>query len=164
MDAYEDTIRHTATPHAPWVVVPANKKWFARRVVAAAVIDALDELNLAYPKVTPAKRVELQKGRRLLQAAHANPDTTVTRAGTAARRAIVTMMACAVLLVSCTNASADQAARRVLVLHWFGLDALFRPGFDAALERDLRRTCPSGSICIPRRSRPIASLRTPTRP
>ena len=68
-DAYEDTIRHTATPHAPWVVVPANKKWFARWVVAATVIDALDELNLAYPKVTPAKRVELQKGRRLLQAA-----------------------------------------------------------------------------------------------
>ncbi len=69
MDAYKDTIRHTSTPHAPWVVVPANKKWFARWVVAATVIDALDELNLAYPKVTPAKRVELQKGRRLLQAA-----------------------------------------------------------------------------------------------
>ena len=68
-DAYEDTIRHTATPHAPWVVVPANKKWFARWVVAATVIDALDELNLAYPKVTPAKRIELQKGRRLLRAA-----------------------------------------------------------------------------------------------
>ena len=69
MDAYEDTIRHTSTPHAPWVIVPANKKWFARWVVAATVIDALDELNLAYPKVTPAKRVELQKGRRLLQSA-----------------------------------------------------------------------------------------------
>ena len=68
-DAYEDTIRHTSTPDAPWVVVPADKKWFARWVVAATVIDALDELNLAYPKVTPAKRVELQKGRRLLQAA-----------------------------------------------------------------------------------------------
>ena len=52
------------------------------------------------------------------------------------------MMACAALLVSCTNASADQAPRRVLVLHWFGLDALFRPGFDAALERDLRQTVP----------------------
>jgi PPK2 family polyphosphate:nucleotide phosphotransferase len=69
MDAYEDTIRHTSTPHAPWVIVPANKKWFARWVVAATVIDALDELNLAFPKVTPAKRVELQKGRRLLQSA-----------------------------------------------------------------------------------------------
>jgi PPK2 family polyphosphate:nucleotide phosphotransferase len=68
-DAYEDTIRHTATSHAPWIVVPANKKWFARWVVAATVIDALDELNLAYPKVTPAKRIELQKGRRLLRAA-----------------------------------------------------------------------------------------------
>ena len=69
-DAYEDTIRHTSTPDSPWVVVPADKKWFARWVVAATVIDALDELNLAYPKVTPAKRVELQRtGRRLLQAA-----------------------------------------------------------------------------------------------
>src|SRR5262245_47988034 len=38
MDAYEDMIRNTATPHAPWVVVPANKKWFARWVVAAAII------------------------------------------------------------------------------------------------------------------------------
>ena len=41
---------HTATSHAPWVVVPANKKWFARWVVAATVIDALEELNLAYRK------------------------------------------------------------------------------------------------------------------
>jgi PPK2 family polyphosphate:nucleotide phosphotransferase len=67
-DAYEDTIRHTATKHAPWVVVPSNKKWFARWVVAATVIDALEELNLAYPKVTPAKQLELQKGRRMLRA------------------------------------------------------------------------------------------------
>ena len=67
--AYEDTIRHTATSHAPWVVVPANKKWFARWVVAATVIDALEELDLAYPKVTAAKRSELQKGRRILRTA-----------------------------------------------------------------------------------------------
>jgi signal transduction histidine kinase/ABC-type uncharacterized transport system substrate-binding protein len=68
----------------------------------------------------------------------------VIRTATAARRAIVTTMACAALLVSCTNASADQATRRVLVLHSFGLDALFRPGFDAALERDLRQNVPVG--------------------
>ena len=49
------------------------------------------------------------------------------------------MMACAAVLGSCTNASAGQPVRRVLVLHWLGLDALFRPGFDAALERDLRQ-------------------------
>ena len=66
MAAYEDTIRQTATPHAPWVVVPANKKWFARLVVATAIIDALDELDLKFPKVTPAKRREIAAGRRLL--------------------------------------------------------------------------------------------------
>jgi PPK2 family polyphosphate:nucleotide phosphotransferase len=70
--AYEDAIRHTSTPHAPWVIVPANKKWFARWVVAATVIDALEGLDLAFPKVTPAKRLELQKGRRILQAARRN--------------------------------------------------------------------------------------------
>jgi PPK2 family polyphosphate:nucleotide phosphotransferase len=66
-DAYEDTIRHTATPHAPWVVLPADKKWFARWVVAATVIDALEELDLAFPKVTAEKRKELEKGRQMLR-------------------------------------------------------------------------------------------------
>src|SRR2546423_2459269 len=65
-DAYEDAIRHTATEHAPWVIVPADKKWFARWVVAATVIDALESLDLAFPTVTPEKRKELEKGRRLL--------------------------------------------------------------------------------------------------
>ena len=67
MRAYEDTIRHTATPHAPWYVVPADHKWFARLVVASAVIDALDDMNLEYPKVDGAKKRELAEARRLLQ-------------------------------------------------------------------------------------------------
>jgi PPK2 family polyphosphate:nucleotide phosphotransferase len=66
MRAYEDTIRNTATPHAPWVVVPGNKKWFARIVVASAIIDALERLNLAYPKLDGRQRKELEQGRRLL--------------------------------------------------------------------------------------------------
>jgi PPK2 family polyphosphate:nucleotide phosphotransferase len=66
MAAYEDTIRQTATPHAPWVVVPANKKWFARLVVAAAIIDALESLDLAFPALSAAKRREIAAGRRLL--------------------------------------------------------------------------------------------------
>ncbi len=49
--AYEDTIRQTATEDAPWYVVPADNKWFTRVIVAAAVIDALASLDLAYPKV-----------------------------------------------------------------------------------------------------------------
>jgi hypothetical protein len=54
--AYEDMIRVTAAPHAPWYVVPADKKWFTRLVVAAAADESLDRLKLAYPKVDEAKK------------------------------------------------------------------------------------------------------------
>jgi PPK2 family polyphosphate:nucleotide phosphotransferase len=67
MDAYETAIRHTATDHAPWVVVPANHKWFARLVVVAAIIDALEELHLDFPKLTAEKRKELDEGQKILQ-------------------------------------------------------------------------------------------------
>jgi PPK2 family polyphosphate:nucleotide phosphotransferase len=66
MRAYDNMIRHTATPHAPWIVVPANKKWFARWVVAAAIIDALDALDLKFPTVTAARRRELKAVRSAL--------------------------------------------------------------------------------------------------
>jgi hypothetical protein len=59
MEAYEDVIRHTATEHAPWFVVPADHKWFTRLIVAAAVVETLEELDLAYPTVDAAKREEL---------------------------------------------------------------------------------------------------------
>jgi PPK2 family polyphosphate:nucleotide phosphotransferase len=68
MNAYEDTIQHTATEHAPWYVVPADHKWFTRLVVASAVIDALDEMKLEYPTVDGAKKRELAEARRLLRA------------------------------------------------------------------------------------------------
>ena len=61
--AYEELIRETATPYAPWYVVPADKKWFSRIVVAAAVHDALEKLHLAYPKVDEAKKKELAAAR-----------------------------------------------------------------------------------------------------
>jgi len=66
MAAYEDLIRETATPHAPWIVVPADKKWFARLVVAAAVADAMEELDLEYPRVTEAQKKELAAARKVL--------------------------------------------------------------------------------------------------
>ena len=66
MEAYEDTIRETATENSPWYVVPANNKWFTRVIVAAAVIDALDSLNLHYPKVGKAKRKELAEAKKAL--------------------------------------------------------------------------------------------------
>ena len=67
--AYEDVIRRTAAPHAPWVVVPADKKWFARLVVAAAIIDALEGLNLAFPTIDDARRAELEVGRAMVKKA-----------------------------------------------------------------------------------------------
>jgi PPK2 family polyphosphate:nucleotide phosphotransferase len=66
MKAYEDTIRNTATKRAPWYVVPADNKWFTRVVVAAAVIDALSSLDLAYPTVSEAKRKDLAAAKRAL--------------------------------------------------------------------------------------------------
>ena len=68
MEAYEETIRHTATDDAPWYVVPADNKWFTRVVVVAAVIDALASLNLHYPKVGKEKLKELAAARRSLLA------------------------------------------------------------------------------------------------
>jgi len=67
MRAYEDMIRHTATAHAPWYVVPADKKWFTRLVVVSAVIDALEGLDLRYPEVGAAKRKELESARAVLE-------------------------------------------------------------------------------------------------
>jgi len=68
MAAYEDMIRNTATKEAPWYIVPADNKWFTRAVVAAAVIDALASLDLAYPKVGKEKLKELAVAKRALLA------------------------------------------------------------------------------------------------
>ena len=72
MNAYEEMIRNTATDYAPWYVVPADNKWFTRMVVAAAVIDALASLGLAYPKVGKAKLNELDAARNELMSANGN--------------------------------------------------------------------------------------------
>ena len=66
MEAYEETIRETASENSPWYVVPADNKWFTRVVVAAAVIDALAAMKLQYPKVSEAKRQELAATRKEL--------------------------------------------------------------------------------------------------
>ncbi len=68
MAAYEDMIRHTATERAPWYVVPADKKWFTRLVVVAAVIDALESLDLEYPSVTNAMKKDNLAARKILEA------------------------------------------------------------------------------------------------
>ncbi len=66
MDAYEDMVRNTAAKHAPWFVVPADNKWYARLVVAGAIIDTLQQLDLAFPKIDAKRRVELRAARAAL--------------------------------------------------------------------------------------------------
>jgi PPK2 family polyphosphate:nucleotide phosphotransferase len=65
-DAYEKMITNTATEHAPWVVVPADHKWFSRLLVVATIVDALSSLNLEYPKLTSAQAAELKEARKQL--------------------------------------------------------------------------------------------------
>ncbi len=66
-DAYEKMIRNTASEYAPWVVVPADNKWFSRLLVVATIVDTLDRLNLEYPKLTPTELRELKESRRQLE-------------------------------------------------------------------------------------------------
>jgi PPK2 family polyphosphate:nucleotide phosphotransferase len=68
MAAYEDMIRHTSTPEAPWFVVPADHKWFTRMVVAAALVQELGALGLDYPKIEGKALKELRKVERALKA------------------------------------------------------------------------------------------------
>jgi PPK2 family polyphosphate:nucleotide phosphotransferase len=67
MNAYEQMIQHTATKHAPWYVVPADHKWYTRVVVAAAIVETLESLNLVYPSVDPEKRKSLEAARKALE-------------------------------------------------------------------------------------------------
>lgn len=66
MEAYQDLIRHTSTKDSPWYVVPADNKAYARIVIASAIIDALDSMNLEYPKVSKEKQAELQEIKKAL--------------------------------------------------------------------------------------------------
>jgi PPK2 family polyphosphate:nucleotide phosphotransferase len=59
MKAYEEMIGATSSKHAPWYVVPGDNKWFTRLAVAAAIVDTMEDLKLAYPKVDPEKAKQL---------------------------------------------------------------------------------------------------------
>jgi len=65
--AYEDTIRHTATEHAPWYVVPADHKWFSRLLVAAVLVERLEALDLQFPKFDEASIEALEKAQAALR-------------------------------------------------------------------------------------------------
>jgi len=64
---YQDIVRHTSTPHAPWFVVPADHKWFARVVIGSVIVFALDGLNLRFPRVDKASLEEFAKVREALE-------------------------------------------------------------------------------------------------
>jgi len=64
--AYEEMIQNTATKDAPWYVVPADNKWFTRLVISAAVVETLEEMDLAYPAVDGEKRKQLEAAKKTL--------------------------------------------------------------------------------------------------
>ena len=64
--AYEQAIRHTATPHAPWYVVPADHRWFTRLIVAGAICQRLADLDLHYPVIGDDRRADFEAARRAL--------------------------------------------------------------------------------------------------
>jgi PPK2 family polyphosphate:nucleotide phosphotransferase len=66
--AYADAIAATSTSHAPWFVVPADHKWFTSLVVADVIVNALEEMKLTFPRLTPKQRRELADARRRLAA------------------------------------------------------------------------------------------------
>jgi len=66
LSAYEDAIRETSRPEAPWYVIPADHKWFARLAVASVLVEALEGLDLAYPKVEGEALAEMEKVRKAL--------------------------------------------------------------------------------------------------
>jgi PPK2 family polyphosphate:nucleotide phosphotransferase len=64
---YQDIVRHTSTATAPWYVVPADHKWFARVVIGSAVVSKLDELNLRFPKLDKASLEEFERVKKALE-------------------------------------------------------------------------------------------------
>ena len=65
--AYQAAIAATATPHAPWFVVPADHKWYTQLIVVGAMIEALEVLDLKVPELTPQEQAELDVARKKLE-------------------------------------------------------------------------------------------------
>ena len=66
MEAYEEMFNHTSTDWAPWFIIPADHKWFARHCVAGIIVATLKSLDLKYPKVSEEELAELQKAKEEL--------------------------------------------------------------------------------------------------
>jgi hypothetical protein len=63
MHAFEEAIRATASKHAPWYIVPADNKWFTRLFVAAAIVTAVEELELSFPTIDAETKKQLAAAR-----------------------------------------------------------------------------------------------------
>jgi PPK2 family polyphosphate:nucleotide phosphotransferase len=68
MKAYEQALSNTSTKYAPWFIIPADHKWFMRLAIAEVVVEALESLDLAFPKPSPEHRDELAAARKRLGA------------------------------------------------------------------------------------------------
>jgi polyphosphate kinase 2 (PPK2 family) len=68
MDAYEQVFNHTSTELAPWYIIPADRKWFTRLVVADIICTKLQELNLRYPQVSEEYKQQLSEAKKNLEA------------------------------------------------------------------------------------------------
>ncbi len=81
--AYQEIIRNTSTPSAPWYVVPADHKWFARVVIGSAIVTALERLDLKFPHVDAAALEEFKQVRKALENEDRKPAVvkTVSRKG-----------------------------------------------------------------------------------
>ena len=71
--AYQDILRHTSAKHAPWVVVPSDHKWFARVVISSAIVNAMEKLDLHYPKKAEGSASELKRAKIALEHEHRRP-------------------------------------------------------------------------------------------
>jgi len=67
MDAYEEVFTHTSTEWIPWFIIPADRKWYMRLVVAGIIYQTLKDLGLRYPEVTEAQKLQLEEARKLLE-------------------------------------------------------------------------------------------------
>ena len=67
MAVYQDIVRHTSTTPAPWYVVPADHKWFARVVIGSAIVSALENLDLHFPRAGKASLKEFKQVREALE-------------------------------------------------------------------------------------------------
>lgn len=67
MDAYEEAISKTSKDHAPWYIIPADKKWYARLVALEIIVKTLEKMDLNFPQVSEAQKEELQKAKETLE-------------------------------------------------------------------------------------------------